>query len=56
MKKSLLTGNWYGWYSERLYQDLTNKDADMHSQSLSLETPIEELGEELKEPKGIATP
>ena len=37
--------------SERLCQYLTKTDADTHSP----ETPMEELGEELKELKGIAT-
>jgi hypothetical protein len=46
-------------FPERFYQHLTNIDADTHRQStigLSPGTPMEELGEGLKELKGIATP
>jgi hypothetical protein len=55
-KNQLLREEWYGC-SERFYQHLTNPDADIHSQpSLRPGTPMEELGEGLKELKGIVTP
>jgi len=43
---------------ERFYQHLTNTDADTQQPitGLSMRTPMEELGEGLKELKGIATP
>jgi hypothetical protein len=45
-------------FTEIFYQHLTNKDADTHSQTttgLSSGIPTKELGEGLKELKGIAT-
>jgi hypothetical protein len=43
--------------SERICQHLTKTDADTQPIiELSLETPMEKLGEGLKELKGISTP